>query len=93
MIVNVVNAGSELGLNEAVTPLGRADAVKLTLLLKPFCGVMVMVLCPLVPCVVVKLVGDAESVKFGVDEGQLFTRFVALTVPMPVAKSQPVVVP
>jgi hypothetical protein len=25
--------------------------------------------------------------------GQLFTRFVALTVPIPVAKSQPVVVP
>ena len=51
-----------LGLNDAVTPLGRPDADKLTLLLKPFCGVTVMVLAPLVPCVIVKLLGEAESV-------------------------------
>ena len=38
-----------LGLNDAVTPLGRPDADKLTLLLKPFCGVTVMVLAPLAP--------------------------------------------
>jgi hypothetical protein len=54
-----------LGLNDAVTPLGRPDADKLTLLLKPFCGVTVMVLAPLVPCVIVKLLGEAERVKFG----------------------------
>ncbi len=53
-----------LGLNEAVTPLGRPDAEKLTLLLKPFCGVTVIVLFPLAPRWIVKLVGDAESVKF-----------------------------
>jgi hypothetical protein len=53
------------GLNDAVTPLGRPDADKLTLLLKPFCGVTVMVLAPLVPCVIVKLLGEAEKVKFG----------------------------
>jgi hypothetical protein len=43
----------------------------------------------------VKLLGAVERVKLGcvVDEGQLLTRFAALTVPMPVAKSQPVVVP
>jgi len=51
-----------LGLNEAVTPLGRPDADKLTLPLKPFCGVTVMVLAPLVPCRIVKLLGDVESV-------------------------------
>jgi hypothetical protein len=38
-----------LGLNDAVTPVGRLDADKLTLLLKPFCGVTVMVLVPVVP--------------------------------------------
>ena len=51
-----------LGLNDAVTPLGRPDADKLTLLLKPFCGVTVMVLAPLAPCVIVRLFGEAESV-------------------------------
>src|SRR6202521_2224486 len=38
------------GLNNAVTPLGRPDVDKLTLLLKPLCGVTVMVLAPLAPC-------------------------------------------
>jgi hypothetical protein len=51
-----------LGLNDAVTPLGRPDADKLTLLAKPFCGVTVMVLAPLAPCTIVKLFGDAERV-------------------------------
>jgi hypothetical protein len=51
-----------LGLNDAVTPLGRPDADKLTLLAKPFWGVTVMVLAPLAPCTIVKLFGDAERV-------------------------------
>ena len=53
-------AGS--GLNNAVTPLGRPDADKLTPPLKPFCGVTVIVLVPLAPCIRVKLLGDAERV-------------------------------
>ncbi len=51
---------------------------------------------PLAPCVMVKLVGEAERVKLGCGEeadDQLLTRLAALTVPIPVAKSQPVVVP
>ena len=60
--VNVLVLAVLLGLNDAVTPLGRPDADKLTLPLKPFCGVTVMVLAPLAPCVIVKLFGDAESV-------------------------------
>jgi hypothetical protein len=60
VIVLVVVAG--LGLNDVVTPLGRPDADKLTPLLKPFCGVTVTVLVTLVPCVMLKLVGDAERV-------------------------------
>ena len=84
-----------LGLNNAVTPLGRPDADKLTLPLKPFRGVTVMVLVPLAPCTIVKLLGDVDNVKlgFGEEADQLFTRLAALTVPMPVAKSQPVAVP
>jgi len=60
--VNVLVVAVLLGLNDAVTPLGRPDADKLTLPLKPFCGVTVMVLAPLAPCMIVKLFGDAERV-------------------------------
>ena len=60
--VNVLVLAVLLGLNDAVTPLGRPDADKLTLPLKPFCGVTVMVLAPLAPCLIVKLLGDAERV-------------------------------
>ena len=62
--VNVLVLAVLLGLNEAVTPLGRPDADKLTLPLKPFCGVTVMVLAPLAPWVMLRPLGDAESVKF-----------------------------
>ena len=62
--VNVLVLAVLLGLNEEVTPLGRPDADKLTLPLKPFCGVTVMVLAPLAPCVILRLLGDAERVKF-----------------------------
>jgi hypothetical protein len=53
-----------LGLNDAVTPLGRPEADKPTLPVKPFCGLTVIVLVPLVPWVIVTLDGDAERVKF-----------------------------
>jgi hypothetical protein len=58
--VLVVVAGFVL--NDAVTPLGSPDADKLTPPLKPLCGVTVILLVPLVPCVMVKLLGDAERV-------------------------------
>jgi hypothetical protein len=45
----------------AVTPDGKPDADKLTLPLKPFTGLTVMVLAPLLPCVTVTLAGEAES--------------------------------
>jgi hypothetical protein len=60
--VRVLVAVAGLGLNDAPTPLGSPDAVKLTLPLKPFCGLTVIVLWPLLPCVTVTLLGDAESV-------------------------------
>src|SRR5262249_34833866 len=81
------------GLKDGVTPLGRPDADKLTLPLKTFSGVIVIVVVPLAPCVMVKLLGDAERINLGGAAGQLFTRLAALTVPIPVAKSQPVAVP
>ena len=78
-----------------LTPPGRPDTLKLTLLLNPFKGLIVMVVDLAAPCKSVKLVGDAESVKLGcgVEPGQLLTKLAALTVPIPVAKSQPVMVP
>ena len=60
MLVEV--AGSEL--NAAVTPLGKPEADRLTLPLKPFDGVIVIVLCPLEPCEMDKKFGDADKVKF-----------------------------
>ena len=54
-----------LGLKDAVTPLGRPDADRLTLPLKPPCGVTVMALVPLAPCTTVKLLGDIEREKPG----------------------------
>lgn len=54
-----------LGLNDAVTPLGSPEADNATLPLKPFCPLTVIVLVPLAPCVMVKLLGEVESVKFG----------------------------
>src|ERR1019366_6476344 len=47
------------------TPLGRPDAERVTLPLKPFDGVMLIVLVPWLPCVMVKLLGLADSVKLG----------------------------
>jgi len=46
----------------AVTPAGRPDAESVTLPVKPPVGLTVMVLEPLVPCTMVRLVGDADSV-------------------------------
>jgi hypothetical protein len=60
--VNVLVVVVELGLNVAVTPLGRPEADKLTPPLKPFWGATVIVLVPLPPWVMLTLLGDAESV-------------------------------
>ena len=57
------------GLKDALTPLGIPVADMPTLPVKPFCGVTVMVLVPLPPCVTVRLFGDAESVKLATGTG------------------------
>ena len=67
--VAVADSVSELvvvvlpGLNEAVTPLGRPEADRLMVPLKPPCRATVMVLVPLEPCGTVNPVGAAEMVK------------------------------
>ena len=63
--VSVLVVVEEVGLNAAVTPLGRPDADRLTALLNPFTGVTVTVLVPLFPCMNVKLFGDADRLKPG----------------------------
>lgn len=59
--VNVLVFAVLLGLNDAVTPLGKPDADKLTLPLKPPCGVTVMVLVPLAPWTSLRLLGEADK--------------------------------
>src|SRR5215831_3717554 len=61
--VNALALVALLGLNDAVTPAGKPEADKLTLPLKPFCGVTVMVVDPVAPWTSVKLFGDAERAK------------------------------
>ena len=53
------------GMNDAVTPLGKPDAVMLTLESKPFSGVTVIVDVTLPSCARLNEPGDADSVKFG----------------------------
>jgi hypothetical protein len=50
-----------LGLNDAVTPLGKPDDDKLTLALKPLCGMTAIVVVPLVPWSRVRLLGEADK--------------------------------
>jgi len=51
---------------DAVTPEGRPDAAKVTVPVKPFCGVTVMVDVPLAPCEIARMLGEAEREKLGV---------------------------
>jgi hypothetical protein len=63
--VRVLVVAVVVGLNDAATPAGKPEADKLTLPLKPNCGVMVMVFVLLAPCVMVMLLKEVESEKFG----------------------------
>jgi hypothetical protein len=58
-----------VGLNTAVTPLGRPDAARLTLPLNPFRSFTVIVLVPAAPpWMIVRLLGESDSVKLGVGD-------------------------
>ena len=63
--------------NVAVTPVGRPDAERVTLPVKPPLGVTVIVELPLLPCVTVKLLGEADSEKFGPDTTGKLTQLFA----------------
>jgi len=51
------------GLNEAVTPAGRPDALSVTLPLKPLLGVTVMVSVTLAPCITLSVEAEAANEK------------------------------
>lgn len=74
--------------NDAVTPLGRPDAARVTLPLNPSTSVTVIVLVPLLPWVIVRLLGEADSVKLGdPDPARALIRPLPFGLPQPVARS------
>lgn len=62
--VSVLVLAAGFGLNAAVTPLPRPEADRVTLPMKPLVGLTVIVTVPWDDRVMVKLVGEAERVKF-----------------------------
>jgi hypothetical protein len=74
--------------NAAVTPLGRPDAARVTLPVNPPTSVTVIVLVPLPPCVIVRLLGESDKVKLGVeDPARRLIRPVVFGLPHPVHRS------
>lgn len=69
------------GLNPAVTPLGKLDALKVGLPVKPFTGTTVIVLVPCVPCRTVTEFGFAVRLKFGPALTVTLTVVVCVTPP------------
>jgi hypothetical protein len=63
--VSVVSLLVGFGLIPDVTPFGRPETENMTLPLKPFAGVMVIVLVPWPPKAIARLLGLAEIVKLG----------------------------
>jgi hypothetical protein len=59
--VSVLVDVAGFGVKDAVTPLGRPDAARLTLPLNPFAGLIVTVLVPLFPCTTLTVLGVAVS--------------------------------
>ena len=60
--LNVLVPVALLGSKDAVTPLGKSEAVRLTLPLNPSCGITVITLLPVAPRATIKLLGDADKV-------------------------------
>ena len=92
--VNVLVPVVLAGLKDVVTPLGRPEADKLTLPLKPLCGVTVTVLVPLAPCAKLKVFGEADRLKVGGKATVSETVAVLLklpTVPVMVTGNVPVI--
>ena len=74
--------------NAAVTPLGRPEALRVTLPVNPPTSLTVMVLVPLPPCVIVRLLGESDKVKLGVVvPAKRLIRPVVFGLPHPVHRS------
>lgn len=74
--------------NAAVTPLGNPDAARVTLPVNPPTSVTVIVLVPLLPCVIVRLLGESDSVNVGVaDPARRLISPVVFGLPQPVHRS------
>ena len=73
----------------AVTPAGNPEADRVTLPVKPFRSVSVMVLVPVEPCATDTLVGDADRLKSAAaaPPAMALIRFWPLGLPHPVTKS------
>ena len=69
-----------VGLKDAVTPLGKPGADRLTLLLKPPDGVTLIMLVPLEPFATVRLLGDAIRLKSGFCAPAAFTVRLSIAV-------------
>jgi len=67
----------------AVTPEGNPDADRVTLPVNPPTGLTVIVLFPLLPCVTVKLDGEAESEKSGFTVALTVSEIVVVCVRLP----------
>src|SRR5215475_8712715 len=63
--VSVLAPVAGLGLNDAVVPLRMPDAESVTLPLKPLSGEIVMLMPPLLPRVMLRVVGEANRLKSG----------------------------
>src|SRR5215470_3209725 len=63
--VSVLAEVALVGLKFAVTPEGRPEIDRFTVPLKPLTGLTLMVLVPMLPCVMVSELGEADRVKSG----------------------------
>ncbi|MGA2415390.1 MAG: hypothetical protein ABSF59_13130 [Candidatus Sulfotelmatobacter sp.] len=76
------------GLKPAVTPPGKPDALSVTLPVNPFTSVTLTVLVPELPWVMVRLLGESESVKLGVAAPvKVLIRVAPFGLPHPVTMS------
>jgi hypothetical protein len=76
-------AAMDVGLNAAVTPVGKPEADKATAELNPPETVVVMVDLPVLPCATETDVGEAASVKAGTGAEVTVSEMVAVWVMLP----------